>query len=140
MASMVFVVPASEAKATDNSNLSGSTELQQRRGRLYEQRRRDQRRYNRAQQSPDANRLSFDISSARLQIVSLHIPHHISSQRSRYAQTRQPHAGSIIYLKSSGNLLSPLAFNSPLYSFYTPLHYSTYLYKSRANFSLNRCV
>ncbi len=46
MASMVFVVPASELKATDNSNLSTSTELQQRRGRLYEQR-RDQRRYNR---------------------------------------------------------------------------------------------
>jgi hypothetical protein len=46
MASMVFVVPASEAKATDNTNLSGSTELQQRRGRLYEQRRRDQIRYN----------------------------------------------------------------------------------------------
>ena len=46
MASMVFVVPASEAKATDISNLSNSTELQQRRGRLYEQR-RDQRRYNR---------------------------------------------------------------------------------------------
>ena len=50
MASMVFVVPASEAKATDNSNLSSSTELQQRRGRQYEQRRynrRYDRRYNR---------------------------------------------------------------------------------------------
>lgn len=47
MASMVFVVPASEATATDNSNLSGQAELQQRRGRLYEQQRRDQRRYNR---------------------------------------------------------------------------------------------
>ena len=43
---MVFVVPASEAKTADISKLSDSTELQQRRGRLYEQR-RNQRRYNR---------------------------------------------------------------------------------------------
>jgi hypothetical protein len=47
MASMVFVVPASEAKTADNTNLSNALELQQRRGRLYEQRRRDQRRSNR---------------------------------------------------------------------------------------------
>jgi hypothetical protein len=47
MASMVFVVPASEAKTADNANLSNALELQQRRGRLYEQRRRSNRRYNR---------------------------------------------------------------------------------------------
>lgn len=41
MASMVFVVPASEAKTADNTNLSKSVELQQRRGRSYN------RRYNR---------------------------------------------------------------------------------------------
>lgn len=46
MASMVFVVPVSEADAADNSNLSKSAELQQRRGQVYE-RRRDQRRYDR---------------------------------------------------------------------------------------------
>ena len=46
MAAMVFVVPASETKTADHSNLSNSVELQQRRGRLYQQR-RDQRRYDR---------------------------------------------------------------------------------------------
>ena len=40
----------------------------------------------------------------------------------------------------SGNLLSSLASNFFIYGFYTPLHYSTHLYKSRANFSLNQCV
>jgi hypothetical protein len=41
---MIFVVPTAEAKTADKSNLSNAVELQQRRGRLYEQRRRYNRR------------------------------------------------------------------------------------------------
>lgn len=47
MASMVFVVPAAETRPAASSDLSGAAELEQRRGRLYEQRRRGERRYNR---------------------------------------------------------------------------------------------
>jgi hypothetical protein len=47
MASMIFVVPTAEAKTAADSNLSNALELEQRRGRLYEQRRDQRRRYDR---------------------------------------------------------------------------------------------
>ncbi len=46
MASMVFGVPASEAKTNDNSNLSNSNEIQQTRGRSIYRQRRYNRRYS----------------------------------------------------------------------------------------------